>query len=468
MSTTPSSQRARTGVVGEGRHQNELRLRSTIAKVFEHGEPVHDREPEIGDDEVVGCPLNRPDPHDPSVSDLVDAEVIEPERLDDEGAHLVVVLGDERIERAFRVGPHCTPAQVQWSCQTSSRGPSGSGCLPSPLREPPKRAEVSVVSAPRRAESKREAVSFRLTRCPLGPPRASAPLLWNDDSCVSSSVDPFEQRRPRLRSLAYRMLGSWSDAEDVVQDCYLRWQAARETVDSPDAWLARVVTNLCLDLQKSSRVRRETYVGEWLPEPVATEAGRLGGDAVDPEDISLALLTLLERLSPLERAVYVLSQAFDFGPQEIAGVLGKTEPAVRQLLHRAREHVTAGRPRFRATDEAHVRMLGAFVAACTTGDLQELKALLADDVVAVSDGGGNARAALNPISGAHDVARFFLGIVKKGPSGLGGEVREVNGGPAFVARLEGRPFAVVHLVIDGDRIKEVLVVVNPEKLRHVG
>jgi RNA polymerase sigma-70 factor (ECF subfamily) len=208
-----------------------------------------------------------------------------------------------------------------------------------------------------------------------------------------SDAHPFERERPRLLALAYRMLGSWSEAEDVVQDAYVRWQGACASVEAPAGWLVRVVTNLCLDTRKSSRARREVYVGPWLPEPVATDGGRLAGEFVDPEEISIAFLALLERLSAAERAVYVLSHAFDFEPREIAEMLGKSEVAVRQLLHRAREHVREGRPRFRASREAHTRMLGAFVTACTTGDLAGLQSLLADDVVALTDGGGKVRAA---------------------------------------------------------------------------
>jgi RNA polymerase sigma-70 factor (ECF subfamily) len=174
-------------------------------------------------------------------------------------------------------------------------------------------------------------------------------------------TDDFEAQRPRLRALAYRLLGSWSDAEDVVQDAYLRWQGRAAEVADPAPYLARVVTNLCLDLRKSSRFNREAYVGPWLPEPVPTEAGRLGGVPVDPEQISLAFLALLERLSPLERAAYVLAEAFDFDHAEIAAALGRAEPAVRQLLHRAREHVRAGRPRFSPTAADHERVLGAFI-----------------------------------------------------------------------------------------------------------
>ena len=287
------------------------------------------------------------------------------------------------------------------------------------------------------------------------------------------TVDEFTAQRPRLKALAYRLLGSWSDAEDVVQDAYVRWEGRASGRDGggvtePGAYLARVVTNLCLDLRKSSRFNRELYVGAWLPEPVPTDAGRLGGVPVDPEQISLAFLAILERLSPLERAAYVLAEAFDFDHAEIAAVLDRAEPAVRQLLHRAREHVRAGRPRFHAAAADHERMLGAFMTACAAGDVDGLARLLAGDVVAVSDGGGKARAALRPIVGADRVARFLVATARKAPPDLAVARRELNGAPALVLSLGGRPFLVLQIETDGERVRSVAMVLNPDKLQHLG
>jgi RNA polymerase sigma-70 factor (ECF subfamily) len=285
----------------------------------------------------------------------------------------------------------------------------------------------------------------------------------------ASSANAFELQRPRLKALAYRLLGSWSDAEDTVQDAYVRWEQARaagtEILDDAP-WLTRVVVNLCLDARKS-RARRETYVGPWLPEPVSTQDGALGGLRVDPDEVSLAFLALLERLSALERAAYVLSVAFEYDTTEIAAVLDRSEAAVRQLVHRAREHVEAGRPRFRASAGDHQRMLGAFLGACASGDLESLKRMLADDAVVVSDGGGKQRAARRPVVGADRAARLLIGILRKAPEGLVTTLGEINGRPSLVIFRGGAPFGVVQIETDGERIGAVSVVVNPDKLAHV-
>jgi RNA polymerase sigma-70 factor (ECF subfamily) len=189
---------------------------------------------------------------------------------------------------------------------------------------------------------------------------------------------------------------------------------------------------------------------------------------VDPEQISLAFLALLERLSPLERAAYVLAEAFDFDHAEIAAALGRAEPAVRQLLHRAREHVRAGRPRFTATATDHERVLGAFMSACAVGDVGALARLLAKDAVALSDGGGKARAALRPVVGPDRVARLVVGLARKAPPDVALALREFNGTPALVFTLGGRPYMVLQLETDGVEVRTVASVINPDKLRHVG
>jgi RNA polymerase sigma-70 factor (ECF subfamily) len=277
--------------------------------------------------------------------------------------------------------------------------------------------------------------------------------------------DPFLTHRTRLLALAYRILGSWADAEDVVQDAHVRWlDVDASTIDSPRAWLERTVTNRCLDVLKSARVQRETYVGPWLPEPVPTEGGALHGEPFDPQSLSLAFLTLLERLSPLERAVYVLAVAFDYTHAEIGAALGRDEAAVRQLLHRAREHVRAGRPRFAPDREAHARLLGAFAMACTQGDASQVETLLAQEAVLRSDGGGVAKAALRELHGARSCARFLVGIVRKGGLAFDVEVRDVNGWPAIVAFASGKPAMVLEIETDGTRIFSVSMVLNPAKL----
>jgi RNA polymerase sigma-70 factor (ECF subfamily) len=281
-------------------------------------------------------------------------------------------------------------------------------------------------------------------------------------------MDSFETHRARLLSLAYRVLGSFAEAEDVVQEAHLRWLSREPApLESDRAWLERVVMNLCLDQLKSARARRESYVGTWLPEPVMTDSAQLSGTALDVEAISLAFLTLLERLSPLERAVYVLAEAFDYSHAELARALGRDEAAIRQLLHRAREHVKRGRPRFAPDKVAHEAMLGRFFGAVLQGDVHGVEELLAEQVVARSDGGGKVRAAINEVSGSNKVARLLIGIAKKGSPAAHYELRDVNGWPSLVG-LEGeRVISVTQLETDGQLVYGVSVVVNPEKLAHV-
>ncbi len=274
--------------------------------------------------------------------------------------------------------------------------------------------------------------------------------------------DVFLDQRPRLFALAYRMLGSAAEAEDVLQEAWLRWQAA-SGIDSPGAWLSTVVTRLCLDELKSARVRRETYTGPWLPEPVATS-----GDEVDSETVSTAFLLVLERLSPVERAVYLLHAVFDSSHAEIASVLGKDEVSVRQVFHRAKARVLSERPRFAPSRDAHARLLGSFVQACTVGDLEGLRALLAKDAIAWTDSGGKVRAARKPLVGSDAIARFFIGIARKGEvDGLEIALAEVNGWPALVSRREGIPVNVLGIETDGERIFAIHLVSNPEKLTRV-
>jgi RNA polymerase sigma-70 factor (ECF subfamily) len=273
----------------------------------------------------------------------------------------------------------------------------------------------------------------------------------------------FEAERRRLFAIAYRMLGSAAEAEDAVQEAWLRFAGADAgAIASPSAWLAAVVTRICLDQLKSARARRESYVGPWLPEPLPTDER----DAVDPESISVAFLLLLESLSPLERAVYLLHEVFEYRHGEVAAIVGRDEATCRQLLHRAREAIAARRPRFRPTREAHQRLLGGFLQAIASGDVGGLRALLADDVRAHSDGGGKAHAARKVVEGADDVARLLVGLYKKAEPSLPLEVEvaDVNGWPSLIVRLQGRPFEVLTLDTDGEKILAVHMQLNPEKL----
>jgi RNA polymerase sigma-70 factor, ECF subfamily len=273
----------------------------------------------------------------------------------------------------------------------------------------------------------------------------------------------FEPHRRRLTALAYRLLGSWTDAEDVVQEAHLAFVRQEDALAHDGAWLERVVTNRCLDVLKSARVQRETYVGPWLPEPVATEA--LAVSPVDVEGISLAFLVLLERLSPLERAVFVLAEAFEQSHDDIARVLGRDVAAVRQLLHRARAHVQAGKPRFAKDAGAHEAMVTRFLSAVMEGDLPGLERLLSHDVTLHTDGGGKVRAALKVIVGANHVARFFLGIAQKQPPDTRLELRSVNGWPAVLV-FEGDVLnSVTQLETDGAVIASIHTSSNPDKLK---
>jgi RNA polymerase sigma-70 factor (ECF subfamily) len=281
-------------------------------------------------------------------------------------------------------------------------------------------------------------------------------------------MDSFETNRPRLLTLAYRVLGSYAEAEDVVQEAHVRWLRRDSTpLESERAWQERVVMNLCLDQLKSARARREEYVGTWLPEPVMTDGDRLAGVPIDVEAISLAFLTLLERLSPLERAVYVLAEAFDYSHEELAQALGRDPAAVRQLLHRAREHVKSGRPRFAPDKATHEAMLGRFFGAVMQGDVKDVEQMLAQSVVVRTDGGGKARAAINEVHGPDRCARFIIGVTKKGSPTIRYELREVNGWPSVIGFEGETPVSVSQLETDGQLIYSMSTVVNPDKLRSL-
>ena len=276
----------------------------------------------------------------------------------------------------------------------------------------------------------------------------------------------FEEHRAHVHAIAYRMLGSRAEADDMVQETWLKWQAAdARAIASPKAWLSTVVTRLCLDQLKRARAKRESYVGPWLPEPLPTQAPPMR----DAESLSLAFLLLLETLSPVERAVYLLHEAFDYSHGEIAGMLERDEASVRQLFHRARERVSERRPRFAPSREEHQRLLGSFLSAMSSGDVEGLRAMLADNAVAWSDGGGRVRAALNVVRGADAVARLHVGLYRKNPPDPRAlfELTEINGWPALVGRLDGRAWLVLAVETDGERVFAVHNILNPDKLARV-
>jgi RNA polymerase sigma-70 factor (ECF subfamily) len=277
----------------------------------------------------------------------------------------------------------------------------------------------------------------------------------------------FEQHRAKLRGLGYRLLGRMGDVEEVLQDAFLRWfNMDRDKVRDPYAFLVTTVTRLCLDRLKSARARHETYVGTWLPEPVMADEEQLGPlDALEQRDlISLGLMRLLERLSPTERGVFVLREAFDLPFDEIAPILGLEAAHCRQLHVRAQKHLFAERSRFAPSREEHVRLLSAFRDAISRGDLDGLRSLLHEDVVSYADGGGRVRAALNPVHGAERVVRFFAGLAKK----FGQPVRfvgmaDVNALPALLTEVNGA-LHVISIDVENGRIRHIYDVANPEKL----
>ncbi|GAA3155421.1 RNA polymerase sigma factor SigJ [Planomonospora alba] len=278
-------------------------------------------------------------------------------------------------------------------------------------------------------------------------------------------VSVFEKQRPRLFGLAYRLLGSATEAEDLVQETFLRWSRAGP-VDVPAAWLTKVITNLCLNQLASARRQRESYVGPWLPEPVLTGDGVLGPlETVEQrESVSLGLLVLLERLSPAERAVFVLREAFGHSHAEIGDVLGIGEAYSRQLHRRARAHVGEARKRFDADREQHRRIVESFLAATVHGDVAGLERLLATEVVAWTDGGGST-AARRPVSGRERVLRYLRGLSARPEApAVTAVIAEVNGAPAVLLRYGGDLRAVMAVEVGDGRISAVRTLVNPAKL----
>jgi RNA polymerase sigma-70 factor (ECF subfamily) len=287
---------------------------------------------------------------------------------------------------------------------------------------------------------------------------------------TTTSAEEFEVHRPRLFSLAYRLLGSAEEAEDAVQDVYLRYSGAdRAGIEHPAAWLAKVVTNLCLNRLTSARARRERYVGTWLPEPVVTSDGTLGPleSAEQRDAVSMAMLVLLERLTPTERAVYVLREAFGYGHREIAGVLDLSEANCRQLYRRAVGRVGEPRSRFEAAPERQEELVTSFVAAARNGDLAGLEKLLAADVTWSSDGGGKVRAARRPVEGREKVGRLVVGGVERFAAGLDYTTTEINGASGLAAWAGDALVGVVAFELRDGLISHVRVVVNPDKLEFV-
>ncbi|MET7644838.1 RNA polymerase sigma factor SigJ [Streptomyces sp. NPDC005426] len=289
-------------------------------------------------------------------------------------------------------------------------------------------------------------------------------------------VDRFEAARPRLEAIAYRLLGSASEAEDAVQDTFLRWQAADvDRIEVLEAWLTKVLTNVCLNQLTSARARRETYVGQWLPEPLLTGDPMLGpADTAEQRDsVSFAVLTLMERLSPNERAVYVLREAFGYPHREIAEILDLTEAATQQIFHRAKKHVADGTARTEIDEAAARRIVDEFLAAATSGRTEPLVRLLTADAVAVGDGGGKVPARAKAFEGALAVAKFVRGLFKPSKAKrdiAGGSpdvyVMDANGSPAVLAVVDGRVIGVMCPEITDEGIAAFRSQVNPDKLER--
>ena len=282
--------------------------------------------------------------------------------------------------------------------------------------------------------------------------------------------DLFDGLRPRLFGIAYRMLGVRADAEDVLQDAWLRWNAAdRDGLQSAEAWLVTVVTRLAIDRLRAAKAERAAYVGEWLPEPLVTvdehtpeRAAELAGE------VSLAFLHVLERLAPEERAAYLLRQVFDYDYDEIAPMLGKSQAALRQVVHRASERLRLERPRFEVPPETHRRLLERFVQAARSGERAAIRALLAEEVAAIGDGGGRVASVPGGMHGADRVANLYWAHFLRLGERVQYRLATVNGEPGFVRYVDGRLESAQAVATDGERIVGIYVVRNPDKLARVG
>jgi RNA polymerase sigma-70 factor, ECF subfamily len=285
--------------------------------------------------------------------------------------------------------------------------------------------------------------------------------------------DVFQAYKPLLFSIAYNMLGSVMDAEDCVQEAFLRWYQASdhgetEAVRSPKSYLSTMVTRLSIDYLRSARVRREQYVGVWLPEPlITTDETSVTGIAELSEALSVALLHLLEQLSPLERAVFLLRQVFDYDYGEIATMVQKSQDNCRQIVRRARQHLGARHSLYPASKQQQEAILQQFLRACLDGDMDGLLGLLANDIVTYADSGGKAPAARHPISGAHTVARYLLGLVRKAPEDSRFRIALINGQPGMIVYRNGVPALILTLEMHDGQIWEIDLIANPDKLQGV-
>lgn len=287
--------------------------------------------------------------------------------------------------------------------------------------------------------------------------------------CDLNALDAFNSHRRLLFGIAYRMLGTVTDAEDMVQETFLRWQQTPPTkVQSAKNYLATTITRLCIDYLRSARVRREQYVGPWLPEPLLTQHSSDPVDRVELADsLSMAFLVMLERLSPIERAVFLLREVFEYDYDRIAQVVDKSAENCRQIFRRSRQHIAADRPRFPVSPQQQEQITNQFLYASSQGNLQGLLTLLAKDVTFWSDGGGRVVAALKPLHGAMKVARFLLAIQRKGLSITSAQIVEINGLPGVLIRGESAVDSVMTFEIVDGYIQTIYSIRNPEKLQRL-
>jgi RNA polymerase sigma-70 factor (ECF subfamily) len=283
---------------------------------------------------------------------------------------------------------------------------------------------------------------------------------------VDNSVNTFQQHYPRLFGIAYRMLGSKADAEDVVQDTFLRWHsAAIDTIQSPEAWLTTAATRLSIDRLRKAKLEREKYFGPWLPEPLSDADLKTPELAAELDsDVSVAFLALLEALSPEERAAFILHDIIDDDYADIAEALEKSEAACRQMVHRARERLTTRRRRFHVDEDTRVRMLQKFIGAVTSGDRQQIITLLAEDATMISDGGGKAVAVSRPLHGAHRISMLWYAVARRVPPTARRCIVRVNGEAGIALFWKDRLHSVASVETDGERIYEYYTIANPEKL----
>ena len=290
-----------------------------------------------------------------------------------------------------------------------------------------------------------------------------------DTATQFSATEPFLSFRPLLFSIAYRMLGSVADAEDALQETWLRWHRAQEQeqgeeIRNPKAWLTTTLSRICLDQLGSARVKREQYVGAWLPEPLAGTTPDVAETALDHESLSTAFLVLLESLSPKERAVFLLHDVFAYDFASIASIVGESETYCRQLARRARAHMVARRPRYEVDEAQRERLTTRFIEAVSNGDMAALTAVLADDVVITADGGGKVSAARKPIIGRDTVATFLLRLFSLLPIRPEMQPQAINGEPGAITMIDGALGNAVTFDFDGDRITHIYIQVNPDKL----